>query len=196
MSEVSDRYRRVADGFGARLAGVNPEQWELPTPCTDWDVRSLVAHVVATHGRVVANVVDVPPPDVDPSGDLLSQWSTATAAVSGALHDADRAGRTVSGMFGEQSFETLVGRLLCADTLFHTWDLARATGQDERLDAGAVTKAMELLEPLDEAIRRPGGFAAKLEAPPAADEQVRLLCFGGRSPGWPGSRAAGGPPSG
>ena len=71
------------------------------------------------------------------------------------------------GMFGEQTFESLVCRLLCADTLLHTWDLARATGQDDRLDPAAVAAALEFLGPLDEAIRRPGGFAAKIEPAPA-----------------------------
>jgi uncharacterized protein (TIGR03086 family) len=187
MSEVSQRYRRVADGFGARLEGVKADQWGLPTPCGDWDVRALVAHVVATQGRVVENVLDAPLADVDPSGDLPAQWSTATRAVSDALDDPDRAGRTVGGMFGEQPYETLVGRLLCSDTLFHTWDLARATGQEEQLDPDAVAKALEFLRPIDEAIRRPGGFAAKLDAPSGADEQTRLLCFGGRPPGWQSS---------
>ena len=37
----------------------------------------------------------------------------------------------MTGMFGEQTFESLVGRLVCSDTLIHTWDLARATGQVE-----------------------------------------------------------------
>lgn len=187
MTEVSQRYRRVADGFGARLAGVKADQWVLPTPCGDWDVRSLVAHVVATQGRVVANVLDAPLPDADPSGDLPAQWSTATSAVSDALDDPGRAGQMVGGMYGEQPYETLVSRLLCSDTLFHTWDLARATGQDEHLDSDAVAKALEFLRPIDEAIRRPGGFAAKLDAPSDADEQTRLLCFGGRPPGWQGS---------
>jgi hypothetical protein len=68
---------------------------------------------------------------------------------------SDRASQTVAGTFGEQSFESLVGRLLCADTLVHTWDLARAAGQEEQLDPDAVVKAMEFLAPLDEAIRRP-----------------------------------------
>jgi uncharacterized protein (TIGR03086 family) len=180
MGEVSDRYRRVAEGFTDRLSGVRPDQWGTPTPCEDWDVRALVAHVVATHGRVVANVTDEPPPDVDPAGDLAAQWSVASTAVARALEDPDRSGRTVGGMFGEQPFESLVGRLLCADTLFHTWDLARATGQDEHLDEGAVASAASFLEPIDEAIRRPGGFAPKLQPPPGADPQVRLLCFGGR----------------
>ena len=85
-------------------------------------------------------------------------------------------------MFGEQPFESLVGRLLCADTLFHTWDLARATGQDEQLDPRRSTSAAPSSStPLDEAIRRPGGFAPKIEPPPDADEQTRLLNFGGRA---------------
>jgi uncharacterized protein (TIGR03086 family) len=84
-------------------------------------------------------------------------------------------------MFGEQPFESLVGRLLCTDTLIHTWDLARATGQDESLDPGAVAKAIEFLAPIDDAIRRPGGFGPKIDSPPDAGNQTRLLNFTGRS---------------
>jgi uncharacterized protein (TIGR03086 family) len=87
----------------------------------------------------------------------------------------------VSGMFGEQSFESLVSRLLCADTLIHTWDLARATGQNEDLDPVAVQQAMEFLTPIDDAIRRPGGFGPKIEPPAGADPQTSLLNFVGRA---------------
>ncbi len=65
----------------------------------------------------------------------------------------------------------------------HTWDLARATGQDERLDPEGVSTALTFLVPIDEAIRRPGGFAAKIDPPAGADEQTRLLNFCGRSAG-------------
>lgn len=180
MSEIGDRYERVGDGFGTRLSGVAPEQWGNPTPCTDWNVKDLVVHVITTHRRVVANLDGADVPGLDPDDDLGARWAEATGAVRTALADPDRAGQTVSGMFGEQSFESLVGRLLCADTLFHTWDLARATGQDEYLDQLAVGKALEFLAPLDEAIRRPGGFAAKIDSPDGADPQTRLLNFGGR----------------
>ena len=182
VSEVSDRYARVAAGFALRLSGIGADQWGTPTPCTDWDVRALVSHVVATHYRVVAAVHGAEPVGVDPEGDLVAQWSAATAAVREALADSELAGRTVGGMFGEQPFESLVGRLLCADTLFHTWDLARATGQDESLDAAGVAQASGFLEPIDDAIRRPGGFAPKIEPAPGADAQTRFLNFGGRRP--------------
>ncbi|HEY2764355.1 MAG TPA: hypothetical protein VGJ13_10140 [Pseudonocardiaceae bacterium] len=62
----------------------------------------------------------------------------------------------------------------------HTWDLARATGQDERIDPDAISRSLEFLAPLDDAIRRAGGFAAKIDSAPDADAQTRLLNFCGR----------------
>jgi uncharacterized protein (TIGR03086 family) len=181
MSEVSDRYSRIADGFGSRLEGVGSDQWDDPTPCTEWNVRALVEHVIDTQLRVVSIVTGSTPSASEPVADFAARWSAATELVTASLADPERASATVGGSFGEQSFESLVSRLLCSDTLFHTWDLARATGQDERLDPHAVAKAMEFLEPLDEAIRRPGGFAAKLDSAPDADPQTHLLQFGGRA---------------
>src|SRR5258708_29430353 len=147
MSEVAERYRTVADGFTARLAGVGEEQWSRPTPCTEWTGRDLVAHVVRTHHTVLARLDDVTPVEVDASGDLDAQWRSARDAVAQSLTDDARAAQVVGGMFGEQPFESLVGRLVCADTLVHTWDLARATDQDEGLDAQAVARAAEFLTP-------------------------------------------------
>ncbi|MHB8452420.1 MAG: DinB family protein, partial [Mycobacteriales bacterium] len=102
----------------------------------------LVAHVIATHRRIVANLDGSPAQELDPAGDPGTAWSEASAAVRAALADPDRVSRMVGGMFGEQSFESLVSRLLCADTLFHTWDLARATGQSEQLYPLAVAKSL------------------------------------------------------
>ena len=82
----------------------------------------------------------------------------------------------------ENATVSLVGRLLCADTLVHTWDLAGATGQDERLDPDGVARAIEFLTPIDEAMRGPRGFAPKITPPAGADEQTKLLNFCGRAP--------------
>lgn len=181
MSEVADRYARVADGFGERLAGVAPSHWDATTPCSDWDVRALVEHVIDTQGRVVSMVTGDAPSDEEPVADVGARWSAVSERVRASLADPERASTVVSGAFGEQPFESLVSRLLCADTLFHTWDLARATGQDEHLDPDAVAVAAKFLEPIDESIRRPGGFGPKIEPPPDADAQTRLLNFGGRA---------------
>ncbi len=181
MSEVIERYRRIADGFTARVKAVTPEEWSATTPCPEWTVRDLVAHVVGIHRRVIATLDETGPVDVDPEDRLLDQWFEATGEVTRALNDERRASKVIGGMFSEQPFESLVSRLLSTDTLVHTWDLARATGQDERLDAEAVTRSMEFLSSIDEAIRRPGGFAQKIDPPPDADEQTRFLAFCGRT---------------
>jgi uncharacterized protein (TIGR03086 family) len=181
MSEVAERYASIADGFSARLSRMTEDRWPLQSPCTEWTARDVVVHVIDTHRRVLAALGDVPATGLGPGADREREWSSATDAIRTVLADDARASQTVGGMFGEQPFEALVGRLLCADTLIHTWDLARATGQDERLDAGACVTALEFLLPIDEAIRRPGGFAPKLEPPAGADAQARLLSFAGRA---------------
>jgi uncharacterized protein (TIGR03086 family) len=182
MTDISDRYERVAGGFTARLAGVDAERWGEQSPCTDWDARGVVTHVIRTHRAVLSRLDGGEPDEVDPDGDLAAQWADASGAVVAALEDPELAAFVVGGMFGEQSFESLVGRLVCSDTLVHTWDLARATGQDETLDPESVARSQEFLLPIDEAIRRPGGFAAKIEPDEGADEQTRFLNFCGRRP--------------
>jgi uncharacterized protein (TIGR03086 family) len=181
MSEVSERYATVARGFTARVGGVATDGWSAPTPCPDWAVGDLVAHVVTTHRRVIATLDGTEPVEADAESALLPQWLGATGAIVDALGDHARASKTMSGMFGEQSFEALVGRLVCADTLIHTWDLARATGQDEALDLHAVARALEALAPIDDAIRRPGGFSPKIDPSAGADAQTEFLNFCGRA---------------
>ena len=72
------------------------------------------------------------------------------------------------------------------DVLIHTWDLARATGLDERLDADEVHRQVVGVESLpaevDEAMRGSGHYGPRVEVPPDADEQSRLLAFMGRTP--------------
>ena len=176
-----DRYRSIAEAFGTRLDGIGEDQWGLPTPCTEWTVRELVGHVVGTQRQVLANTVGEEAEPVDLGSDLRPQWSAARRNIVDALSNDELAQKTVGGMFGEQPFESLVSRLVCTDTLVHTWDLARATGQDEGLDLECIERSFEFLSPIDDAIRRPGGFAPKIDPSPDADPQTTFLNFCGRA---------------
>jgi uncharacterized protein (TIGR03086 family) len=181
VSETAHRYRRVSSGFTARIVNVTSDQWSSPTPCPEWTVRDLVAHVIGTQRGVMARVKRGEPVEVDRDGDLSAQWFDASRAMAEAVGDEALASTMVGGMFAEQSFESLVGRLVCTDLLVHTWDLARATRQDESVDPGAVSRAEEFLVPVDDAIRVPGGFAPKVTPSPHADDQTRFLNFCGRA---------------
>jgi len=182
VSEVADRYGRIADRFTALLQGCPPGAWSNPSPCPEWSAHGVAQHVVDTHRRVLTRLTggDPTPPDTDE--DLAASWEVESAAVRAALADPERAATPVDSFGSTQPFEDLIGTLLCADTVIHTWDLARATGQDDRLDPAAVAAAQAFLEPNDAMLRRPGGFGPKVEPPDGADAQTRLLCFVGRRP--------------
>jgi uncharacterized protein (TIGR03086 family) len=182
MTEAEERYQVIADGFTARVEVVPADEWSAMSPCTDWTAAGVVAHVIDTHYRILTRVNEGDPVEADPEGDLLAQWSKARSELEAALADPARATKMSSGMLGEQSFETVVYRLVCTDTLVHTWDLARAAGLDERLDPEGVAAGFGFLEPMDDKIRVPGGFAEKIEPEPGADEQTRFLNFCGRMP--------------
>jgi uncharacterized protein (TIGR03086 family) len=71
--------------------------------------------------------------------------------------------------------------IVTGDVFTHTWDLARATGQDETLDPDQVRRMMAGLRSMpDEALRSGGMFGPAIEVPDDADEQTRFLAFLGR----------------
>ena len=84
------------------------------------------------------------------------------------------------GLFGRTTFERSVDRILTSDVLVHTWDLARATGLDERLDPAEVERAEADMRSMGDALRTPGVCGPELVAPPDADPQTKLLAFMGR----------------
>lgn len=185
MSEVAERYHTIAAAFTERVEGVSPEQWTTQTPCAEWTARDLLEHVVAVHRMAIDALAGdgrESLPEVGPDEDLTAAWRAGRDEVAAALADPGRAGAVINaGPLSDRTFEQVIDTLICTDTLVHTWDLARATGQDERLDPTAVSRSAEFLAPMDEGMRRPGAFAAKIEPPAGADDQTRFLNFCGRA---------------
>lgn len=179
-TEVADRYERIAAGFTARLEGCSGEQWVWPTPCTEWTTADIATHVIGVHRRILTMLDGGAVDAIGDDADLLAMWRETSALMLGALWDRARATTVVVTPFGEMPFEDLASRVVCSDTLVHTWDLARGTGQDERLDVAAVEFAWTWMEPAGERLRASGDFGAAVEPPSDADAQAQLLCFLGR----------------
>ena len=177
--EVADRYTTIAEGLNARVAGCAATDWAASTPCPEWTVRDILEHVVGVH-RVALALLDEAAAEPDAGEDAAAAWQTVTTAMREVLRDPERATRIVSPRFGDMPFEDLVSRMVCSDTLVHTWDLARATGQDERLDEHAVAVAWTWMQPAGETLRASGAFGPAVEPPDGADTQTKLLCFLGR----------------
>jgi uncharacterized protein (TIGR03086 family) len=180
VSDAIDRYELVAAGFDRRVRAVPAEKWDAQSPCEGWVARDVVAHVVRNHRSMAAAATGAEAQEVAADEDPGRSWSEAYARMRTLSQDRDALSRPVSGPGGPVPFEEALGSLVSMDTHIHTWDLARAVGGDERLDPDVVRLAWEMLQPMDAMIRQPGIFGPKLDPPPDADEQTKLLYFLGR----------------
>lgn len=180
---------RAVDLLAQRWSAVLPTQWELPTPCADWDVRTLLNHVVGEllwmppllAGQTIADVGD------RFDGDVLGARpkevaSVASAAAVGAAGEPGALERTVHLSFGDVPGGEYVAQVT-SDIVIHSWDLARAIGRDEHLDEALVAEVEAYLAPQLDGWRSAGAFGPAVEVPTDADVQTRLLAATGRSPG-------------
>jgi len=181
-------FQQAIDGFQKRLDVVGPDQWNRPTPCTEWDVRALVNHVVGElrwippllAGRTIAEVGD------QFAGDLLGSapkraWAEASRQAIEASRQPGALERIVHLSFGDRRDAYLSE--MATDAVIHTWDLARAIRADDRLDSGLVEFARATLQPHREEWRAAGALGPMLHCPEGADNQARFLAMVGRAAG-------------
>ena len=67
--DIVELYERALDQAGQIVAGVSPDQFGLPTPCSEWDVRTLLEHVVGGNWNSAA-AAEGPPPQRGGTDDL------------------------------------------------------------------------------------------------------------------------------
>ena len=135
-------------GFAMRLGQVGARDWSRSTPCTEWDVRALVNHVVGANVRYQLLLRGAPleqveaTREVDHLGDHpLAAFELTAAAVTGCFHEPGVLDRTFRHAIGDRTGHQLcVMRIL--DVGVHSWDLARAIGSDERIDDAVVAMAL------------------------------------------------------
>jgi uncharacterized protein (TIGR03086 family) len=180
MSEIAERYRRRSDRFAARIAAVPPDRWQNPSPCEGWTALDVVRHVVDSQARFLALVGRETGPVPEVADDPAGAWDAVRSVVQADLEDPDRATAEYEGRFGRGTFEQAVDRFGTTDLVVHAWDLARATGQDDRIDPEDVRHVMAATAALDDSMRGPKTFRPPVEVPDNADEQTRMLAFLGR----------------
>jgi uncharacterized protein (TIGR03086 family) len=184
MSEIADRYRKVAGRFTETAAAVPAGAWDAPAPCEGWVARDVVRHMVEWFPPFLRDGAGIelpsgPSPDVDPVG----AWQALNDGVQAVLDDPATDGRTFSHeRAGQHALPDAVGMFFLGDVLVHTWDLARATGLDETLDPEEVKGMLAGVEPFDEMLRASGQYGPRVEVAADADAQTKLIAFMGRQP--------------
>jgi uncharacterized protein (TIGR03086 family) len=189
-----DRFQlldRAAAEFRARLDLVTAPQWVLRTPCSEWDVRGLVNHVVTanvTGARLLGGAsrdetIAMIGADYIGAGDPIEVFVRTAVEQATAFRGPGALEQVVHhpafDMPGTQLLDFRIG-----DMLLHAWDLARAIGGDETLDPDLVAFVWESLEPLAGALPASGAFGAGASGVLTDDApiQVRLLDLSGRRP--------------
>ena len=189
MIELSELYRRASDEFVSRALGIGPEDWERPTPCADWDVRTLVHHLVAEERWVLPLMAGATIDEVGDalSGDLLGDdparsISEAAAEAEAAVAGSRPPGGKVHLSYGDEDPDEYI-RQVVADHVVHAWDLAVAIGVDARLDGELVDEVAAWFRDREE-LYRAAGMIAERPVEDATDPQDRLLAAFGRDPRW------------
>ena len=183
MESTAERYRKVAAGFSRRVRVVPADAWDNPAPCEGWVARDVVRHLVEWMpglflGGAGLDLPALPSVDDDPAG----AWEIVDQALQGALDDPKVAAIEFESRAGRHTVGDAIGMFGIPDILIHTWDLARATGLDETLDAAEVHSLFVGMEPMDAVLRDSGHYGPRIEVPADADEQTKLIAFTGRRP--------------
>jgi uncharacterized protein (TIGR03086 family) len=183
--DVVELHNRTVTNFAELVAEVADNQWTDSTPCSDWDVRALVNHVVGEErwtvplmaGKTIAEVGNT----LD--GDLLGDdpARTASDAASEATAAAGRAIDKVHLSYGDEDPHEYL-RQLAADHLVHGWDLAVAIGAQPRLNADVVADVGSWFAEREDMYRSVGMIGPHLEGFTTPADQ--LLAAFGRDPHW------------
>lgn len=183
MSEFSDHYKKVASQFTGRVVAVPADAWDNPAPCEGWVARDVVRHLVEWVPGFFSNFAsldlgEMPSVDTDP----VAAWTALDDALQSALDDPEVALREFEMRGTTYTVEHAIDMFVSGDLVVHAWDLARATGLDETLDADEVHTMRVGMEPMDEMLRQSGHYGPRVPVPDDADEQTKLIAFTGRTP--------------
>lgn len=186
---------RSAEHVAEVVRSLTPAELDGPTPCPEYDVRTLAAHVLGVLRRVTAiargeDALALPRIATVPDDELADAVSAEAARVA-EVWTADDAvlDRVVTLPFG-----TGPGRaaalMFTQELTVHAWDLATAVGRAGALDVTLAAAAAPVARRLVPAEVRGGPvpFGPVVEVPADAGPYALLVGWLGRDPSWTPSR--------
>ncbi|HUS21324.1 MAG TPA: TIGR03086 family metal-binding protein [Aeromicrobium sp.] len=185
-------WRLARAGVDDLLGLIHAGDWTRSTPCTEWNVRDVLNHLVGSNWRYVALLQGgsgrefwrVRAEEKVLGDDPVVDWRLSADALDAAFLEPGAMERPVD--FGlSTGRELLRGRVF--DVTIHSWDLAQALGAgltlDERLVAACLTtpfaailargEGMPATEDHEQLAARP---ARPLPKGPSDEERLLWLC--------------------
>jgi uncharacterized protein (TIGR03086 family) len=193
VSELDARAVRASVDLVSR---VTPADLSRPTPCRDWNLGELLAHMIAQHHGFAASahggaadLADWQPGP--PPGDPAKAYRAAADEVLAAFAEdgvLDRA-FALPEILPDATFpghQAIAFHLV--DYTVHGWDVARSLGVDLTLDPAVLDASRKVagFVPGGDYRTQPNApFGPALTAPPGASALDQIVAILGRSPAWP-----------
>ena len=137
---AADEYREIAGRFTALVEGVPDDAtWNRRSPVPGGSPATSSA--TSSSGSPASSPAAPASPSAGPrvDDDPVAAWRTMSDGVQALLDDpASAATRCATRTSARSRWPRRSSRFYTADVFMHTWDLARATGQDETLDPDAA----------------------------------------------------------
>lgn len=186
-----DLVQRAAEQVAAALHATGPADRDAPTPCRDWDLRTLVNHFGGTSAAMGAlgrgesldpddpwgGRTDIPREDWPVElADRVHAVGTAWSADGPWQHPHSTGGQDMPGqMLGDMAF---------IEILLHGWDVVTAAGGHLDVDDEVGAEAYRSVAETADLGRQMGAYADAVPVQETAPAFHRALGASGRDPGW------------
>ncbi|WP_310726904.1 TIGR03086 family metal-binding protein [Streptomyces sp. N2A] len=163
------------------VRAVRPDKLDLPTPCAQWDVRTLLNHLV-WENLLWAGLAKGAPRSDATADHLGENHREAFRAAAQASLAAFRRPGMLDQRYGPAPGRRLVEQLVI-EMLVHGWDLATAIGNPRDLVPDLAEAALPVVREIYDSLpRTPGGsFAPPQPAPHKASALDHLASYLGRT---------------
>jgi len=175
------------------VARAQPADLARPTPCADWTLHGLIAHMAAQHlGFAAAAAGDGDPARWRPrrlGADPVAEYRASAQAVLAAF----AADGVLDREFPLPEFTaapSFPGRRAVSfhfvDYVVHSWDVAKALGLEARFSPDLLEAALRVARDVPDGASRlaPGSAFAPAVAAPGGPPLDRVVAMLGRCPGW------------
>lgn len=184
-ADVKEIFATAVQTASGCVAIIEERHLSNPTPCTEWDLRTLLNHMTnellwvpdMLAGKTVSEVGGAY------DGDVLGEnfheaWKQAAAAATSAVKRA-RLDGTVHASFGNITAQEYIIQV-AGDIYIHTWDVDQAEHSTMVMDEVLAQTLYDYYAPQAESFRGMGIIGPEVPVPADARPSVRLLGVMGR----------------
>lgn len=178
---AAENHRVRAAAFGRLVDGVS--DWSAPAPVAGWTAQDVVLHLIEWPAAFLASAgLPLEPVPADP----VEGWAAHVERLQWLFDESPDL--IVGGTpMGAQPIASLLDQIYTGDVFLHSWDLARASGQEPPLDEETCAAMLAGMAGIEGPMRESGQFGPAVEVADGRSARDRLIGFIGRDPDWKAS---------